>query len=417
MNFLHGSLTATYLGRIFQMPTMRIALMGQVFIAFYKGENNLKHIGSCIWQLIWFSFISMAIIIPCGFIAGFFFFKGTSIADTGGLYFYPLLLANFLFPLGAALSAFHIGQGKSKTVALISIVSCLINILLDYFLILGVSDLIPSLGTLGAALAKIGSQTIFCSILFYHFLKKKNKAVYGTNDYSFRPKLLIYYLRVSVPRALATIIIMVTWAATAHVMVVNTEMHRLALSIGGSIILFLLFLYEGMGQALSTTASYSIGSKQYPLIWKTFSSALILLFIISALLGIPLLLFPHVPLAIFDSGLLSTAPIDLLYPVVRFVWLFLFSYGIGYLLLNIILAFRETLFQLKMSLTVVVTSFVPIYLGMNVWNWSPSKIWLVMAIEQFIASGCFLLRFRYKFKTLTIGNKKQPFEVPDLKTI
>ncbi|MBI3211154.1 MAG: hypothetical protein HYZ47_00490, partial [Simkania negevensis] len=105
MNFLHGSLNAAYLCRIFQMPTMRIALMGQIFTAFYKGEDNMKHIGSCIWQLIWFSFISMIVIIPCGLIAGFFFFKGTSIADAGGLYFYPLLLSNFLFPLGGALSA------------------------------------------------------------------------------------------------------------------------------------------------------------------------------------------------------------------------------------------------------------------------------------------------------------------------
>ncbi|MBI3211155.1 MAG: hypothetical protein HYZ47_00495, partial [Simkania negevensis] len=254
MNFLHGSLNAAYLCRIFQTPMMRITSMGQIFIAFYKGEDSLKNIGSCVWQLIWFSLISMIVIIPCGFTVGFFFFKETSITDAGGLYFYPLLLTNFLFPIGGALSAFHIGQGRSKIVVLVSLVSYLINILLDYFLILGVNGLIPSLGTLGAALAKIGSQTTFCSILFYHFLKKKNRILYGTNDCSFRPKLLIYYLRTSLPRVLAAIIITATWAATTHIMVVKTEMHLIALSIGGSIILSLAFLYEGMGQGDSFSA-------------------------------------------------------------------------------------------------------------------------------------------------------------------
>src|SRR5687768_7157956 len=59
-----SSLNGTYLAFMFNSPCVAIASMAQVFIGYYQGSGELKRIGPCVWQLIWFSFLSLIITLP-----------------------------------------------------------------------------------------------------------------------------------------------------------------------------------------------------------------------------------------------------------------------------------------------------------------------------------------------------------------
>ena len=128
-----GSLNATYLASIFQNPCIAIAAMGQVFVGLYQGSGELKRIGPCVWQLIWFSLLSLVITFPLSIWASHFYFKDTLIYQAGTEYFSILAVGNFLFPLSIALSSFYIGRGKTLFVTLTMLTSYALNLTLSWF--------------------------------------------------------------------------------------------------------------------------------------------------------------------------------------------------------------------------------------------------------------------------------------------
>lgn len=113
---LSGALNGMYLAFIFQSPCIAIASMAQVFVGLYQGRGELKRIGPCVWQLIWFSFLSLAVTLPLSMWCSSLYFRNTSIEQMGIHYFNVLNLGNFLFPLSTALTSFYLGRGKTVLV-------------------------------------------------------------------------------------------------------------------------------------------------------------------------------------------------------------------------------------------------------------------------------------------------------------
>lgn len=143
---------------LFQLPCIRITSMGQVFVGEHVGASRLTHIGPMIWQMIWFSLISMLVTLPLGSAVQSFFFNGSSIQAEGHRYFNWMMGLNFLFPLESALVCFYLGLGKNKIVICTYLVGQGLHLLLDGLLIYGIDGLIPSMGVMGAAVATLVSQ-------------------------------------------------------------------------------------------------------------------------------------------------------------------------------------------------------------------------------------------------------------------
>src|SRR5438045_3625555 len=127
--------------------------------------------------MIWASFLSMIITLPVGYIVAPFVFGGTTVQESATSYFTCVLWGNFLFPLQAALSSFFIGQNKAKIVFITVIGAQCLHILLDYLLIFGVENYIPSLGVLGAAIALVINRAVVCGVLFFLFGKRYFSAI------------------------------------------------------------------------------------------------------------------------------------------------------------------------------------------------------------------------------------------------
>ncbi len=393
--YLHGSLLSLYLIRVFQVPCTRVALMAQVFVGHQCGAGSYNKVGPYIWQMIWFSLLSTIIVVPFGLLASPIFFKGSSIEEVGSFYFCTLLGFNFLFPLSASLSAFYIGRGRPKMVVISTVAAHMVNITLDALLILGIEGWIPPLGITGSLLAKIAAQLVMCTILFCYFIRNKNRTTYGTNQWMLRPHLLWECLRIGVPRSFTSLILLAAWAATSHVMMNKTEEHLLVISIGGSLILSFYFIPEGMSQAVTTIASYLIGAKKYVLFWKSLLSSFIGLLICAFILAIPLICFPGHVLNFFGANIQKNV---MLHTVVRWTWLFFVFQGASCLILGILFALQDTLFLMWSACFMWITSFLPIYLGIEKWNWSPDKLWLTMACEGLLLGTIYLIRMNYILK-------------------
>ncbi len=387
-----GSVSAGYLCMLFQHPIIRITSMAQVFVGLYYGSKRLDRIGSTVWQMIWLSLLSICITLPISWLVGPLFFGGTAIKEHASIYFNTMMLFNFLFPLGTAIASFFIGQGRTRIILMTTLFAHGLNIALDYVFIFGIKGIIPSMGTFGAALATGVSQSLFCLILFFFFLRKKDKELYGTHKYQFDSISFWKQFRVGLPRAVARVMILGAWVAISRIMTLKGGDHLIVLTVGGTLIFLFTFINDGMCQAMITIASNLLGARDYSNIWKLARSGLVVLFSATTLLAIPYLVYPSFTLSFFFITPPDPTTLEILKRACIWLWLFFLCYGLHCISLSLITAARDVTFYMLSICLVWFTSYLPAYLGMNVFNWSADKVWLIMALDSLIFGVLFFLR-------------------------
>lgn len=392
---LEACVSACSLVALFQIPSISIASIAQVFVGRDIGIGNKAEVGKTIWQMVWWAIGSMLIILPLGLLIEPFYFKGTSIAALGSIYFRPLLLFNFLFPLGAALASFYIGQGRTKTVFLITLVAHLINMILAPLLIFGIRGIFSPMGVLGAAIATIIAQTAYCGVLLILFLQKKNREAYGTCNYQLDKHAFFESIKVGFPTALSRMITLLTWAGATQIMSRKGGDYLLVLSVGSSIHLLFTFLNEGIGQGIVPIASYLIGKKEWTGIWKLMRSAYLLLGLLLAFLAIPCLICPELTLSFFFKEAPQAGELLLLKKTCYWLWLYFLTYGFGKIGMSFLVAAKETLFLLVFNLsTSWLVTYMFVYCVIQLLNYSPDKLWLTMAVTSLIAGLAYLWRLK-----------------------
>jgi MATE family multidrug resistance protein len=386
--------SATYLCRLFQLPCMSIALFAQIFIATYMGSKQYDKVGRCIWQMIWFSGLSMLITLPLSFAIAPIFFSGTSVVVTGSQYFHILAFCNFLYPLGIVLSSFYLGQGKSKIVVLTTFSAHCFHAFIAYLLIFGWDGIIPALGAKGAAIASGLSQALFCTILFLIILKKTYRYGFNLQSWQLDPLRLWEYVRVGLPRALGRIIMLGVGTATIRIITAKGGDYLFVLTIGARIVFFLSFIGDGLHQAMLTLVSHFIGSKETCLKWRLLKSGYIFMFIIGVVLTIPLIVFPESFLYWFFSEPLTPYMHHLLRLTLCWIWFQTLAYISQAILVGFVLAMKDTFFYLRVGCFTWLTSFLPLYLAIDIWEWPPDTMWAIMGIEGVIFSIVYYLRLK-----------------------
>ncbi len=389
---MEASVSAGYLSMLFQLPVMRIVSMAQVFVGLYFGSKQFEKIGSIVWQMIWLSIFSMLFTLPLSQFTAPFFFGGTLVQEDATIYFKVLMMVNFLFPLGTTLASYFMGLGRMRIIFFTTLLSHGLNIGLDFICIFGIDGYFPSLGILGAAIASAISQALFCIILFFYFLKEGDRKHFRTGDYSLNWENLWKQLRVGLPRAIARIIILTAWVLISRLMTLKGGDYLMVLSIGGTLILFFTFINDGLLQGMITIASHLMGSKHYQKIWKLIRSGVILLSIASVILAIPYLVFPDFTLSVFFASMPSIETYMVLKNSCIWLWVFFFCNGFNAICVSLVTASRDVKFYMFSVMFVWLTSYLPIYLGMNVFNFSPDKLWLIMAFDSLIFGIIFLIR-------------------------
>ena len=390
---LSGALNGLYLAFIFQSPCIAIASMGQVFVGLYQGNGNLKQIGPCVWQLVWFSFLSLAVTLPLSFWCSSFYFRATALEQAGTQYFNILALGNFLFPLNTALASFYLGRGKTLLVTFLLLTSYAFNLGLCWLLVFGVKGFIPALGIQGAALAKCLSMGLFCLLFLGFFLTKKNRECYDTGCWKFSPRLFWSYLRSGLTRAFGYLWTRICWAGISYLMMKKGGGYLDVQTVGGTVISFLLFVPAGIYRAVLTIVPNLLGDRNYSEIWRFCRSLMIYVAIVGAVLLMPIVVYPQMLICFFDVSSRELFQQNFS-RINHWVWLFLLANTIQMGFCGFIVAARRLRIQFYSYFLSTVTSLLPVYLFLNLGECAPDKLWFIMALENVIMAFIFFYFLR-----------------------
>lgn len=391
MEAVHASANATYLANMFQMPCMAVAMMAQVFVGLYQGQNEPARIGPCVWQMIWFSLLSLALTLPLSYGVSWFYFKDTVIQQAGTEYFSFLALWNFLFPLKIACSAFYLGRGKTSLVTAVMLGSYALNLGLSWVLILGVDGIIPSLGITGAAFAKCFSLGVCCTVFLGLFLSKNNRILYRTDRWQLSLSDLWVYVYPGLVRAFAYFSSTACWVATCYFMTKKGGEYLNVVTIGSIVFGLLAFTTQGLYRAILTIASNLFGAGKYGEIWQLCRSFMLYIALISIALAFPILFFPNSLMGFFDASLHDVFK-GTFKTIHHWVWLYMIALTVQMSLCAIIVAARDLRFQLYAYLSIWFITFLPAYWVIEMQGRPADDLWIIATLGNVILAVVFLGR-------------------------
>ena len=383
---LQIAVSTNYACMIFQAPCKALAMMSQVFVGRWYGANERFKIGSGIWQFIWFSLLSMFIMVPLGMLYGKFYFHGTPIEECGLPYFYSLLFINFLFPLGITLSSFYLGQRKTKLILLASFVCQTIKVVLAYFLIFN------GLGLMGGLISTAISQGAFCIFLLSCFLHSRNHTLYQSRNWSFKPKLFWECIRHGFMRSITCILNFGSWSAISYIMTAKSGDYLLYLSIGGALFIFLPFLFDAICLSQTTIVSQIVGAKKYLHLKSAFRSGLTLVSLMIAITSIPLLVSP-IPVFHFLFPKITLDP-SVIRTLFLGVWLSFVFFVISSVPIGYILAFKDMKFSMGMGVFNWINGFLLIYLTIQILQAQAISFWFILSVMHLTTAILYGIRMK-----------------------
>lgn len=396
---------AGYLAFLFQVPIIRLTAMNQALIARSLGEGNLKKIGPYTWQTIWCSSLIALLFLPISYISGTLYFARSEVEPLCRDYYSIMLIVNCIFPFGLSLAAFQTGIGKTKTLALVTLISNLINVLLDYVLINGVSHLLPPLGIRGAALATLIAQGTYCGILFYLFVHCPEKDSYQTRRWKFKKDLFKESFKMGVPRAISSFVGFLLWILSIQIVSKQGGDYLILISFGATIWAVTSTINESIIRSLVTTFSYFLGKNDWSNVWKSLKSGIILFMILFAFFSIPFALFNQGLIHWLIGNNLTSSTLHTLSLACYWLWIYFLIEGITYSSIALLTALKESLYIFKLCMLAnFVLLYLPFIVAFQFFNFQADKIWMITWLNSI---GCFLLsalKIRSRYKNFPIAS-------------
>lgn len=392
MDAVGAAVNAVYASQIFLAPCVAVAMMCQVFVGRWQGAREWTHIGPGVWQFIWFSLLSAALTVPCGLLYGHLYFQSSELQDVVFPYYTFLLVISFLYPLGAALTSFYLGLGKTFLVLSANIGFQILRVLLCYSFIFGIEGWITPFGIYGGPISSLIAQSGFCLLLMVVFLQKKYHEIYRSRDWHFKFKLFSDCLSPCTLRGINRLLCFASWASIAHLISSKGGDYLIVLSIGGTVFLLLPFLAEAICEAQITVVSQILGNKDYHLLNRAFISGTVLVMIIVAIFAIPLLIFPTEILHQLFPGVLFD---DVTTHRIFFgMWVSFALFTFVYVPIAHVLSFKDTRFSMFMGAFNWINGFLLMYVMIEMWGISPDNFWLALSLMH--GSTAFLYVWRMK---------------------
>lgn len=390
---------ATMTIAICQFGLIGIVSIAEVFVGQHNGAKDYHKLAEPVWQMIWLSLGSFIIFIPLALFTGKWAIPSSYQAL--GLTYYKLITAiSPIMALSAAISAFFIGQGKTKLVMYLTIVANILNLFLDIILIFGIPHFIPAMGVTGAAMATTIAECSQFLLLLIIFLNSHNRQYFNSHLPRFNLKVLLQCVRIGAPNSIGHMIEIAAWAFLLNMMAHVSIAHVTVVAIGSNIYVLFAFVTDGLEKSITTITANYIGAKLLPMIKRVFRSGLSALFIIIGLIAIPLLFFPNIVINIFLNKSQHIQNIQTIQHYLNItllgVWLYLIFDGIVWVIAGILTAAGDTLFIMIVNASCAwLFAILPIYFFIVRQHVSPSWIWFL--ITTYSAINCLLFYLRYHY--------------------
>lgn len=395
LDAMNSAAAAGVLFALFQFGTIGVAAITQVFVGQYNGGGEKRLAGSAAWQMVWFGLLSALLAWPLAFYALPLLLASHHYELSSPYLFWLFLFAPF-FPATAALSSFFVGLGKVRYVVMVTLVSNLLNGLFDYLLIFGIEGYIPSMGTAGAAIATGIAQFVQLVVFLAIFLRKRYRQEYGTHQWRYKSHLFWSMMAKGVPNSLAHMIEIAAHAITFRLAAEAGDGYLTLMTVGQTILIMIIFITEGISKALSSLVANFIGAGQNHLVGRSRRSALLLLFLLSLPLSVPMLFFPQLLITPFladPESLQQFGP--LLESSCRWLWLFFLIDGIGWICNALLTAVGDTFFiMMGNAINTWLFCLLPLSLLMVVFQGSPFYYWPIVC--GYGATNALLYGWRYQ---------------------
>ena len=371
------------------------------FVAQYYGADEEHNIGAIVWQGIYFSALSLVIIIPAYFLAEKFFSlvgHTNEVKEQEILYFKILMYSSMFMVLNNALGSFFSGLGKTLVVMWVSVVITVINIALDYVLIFGNLGF-PEMGIRGAATASnIAVITGSALYLLLIFQKKYRNRFNLISSCKFDRSLFNRLIHFGSPNGLRLFIDMS--AFTAFLMFVGTlGMHEgVTTNIAFNIESLAFLPMVGMMIGVAVIVGQRLGENKPQLAEKAAWSAIHLTLTFFGILAVFYLMVPKVfiyPFALHGGLDELTNGVETIVVLLRFVAFFCIFDAIFLVFLGALEGAGDTRFIMKMSLVITVFLFViPCYLYIRYFEATLHGLWWIITINVVIYCVVFFWRFK-----------------------
>ncbi len=417
---IQAAVPAGILSFTFICGFMALAGYSNTFVAQYYGSGNPDGCSRATAQAVWLALLSwpvMLMLIPFGRQLIISSGHPSEIIGEELSYFTILMIGSVTSPLGAAVSGFYTGRGLTLVTMSATVVSNLVNLVLDYALIFGHWGF-PEMGIEGAAWASVIAGLVLPAILFILYFSRGTDAVYATRStFRFEAPLFRRMLRYGIPAgvhlaldlASFAIFVMLTGRMGAQALAAS----NIALSI--NMLAFLPMI--GIAIATAAVVGQFQGRRESGYAERACWTALKLGTTYMGLVGLTYILFPEFYISLFTiQG--SELSLDEVLPIGRILLILTALWGLAdasnLILAGALKGAGDTRFVMYYSLAVawgfLVTGQVLIVivfkLGIFVaWGWTAVYI-------AILASG-YLWRFRSgKWKNIDLLGSQVPIQ-PD----
>jgi MATE family multidrug resistance protein len=380
------------------------------FVAQYFGAGEEENIGAVIWQGIYFSSLSIFLIVPAYLLAEEFFAligHPQSVQSLEVDYFKLLMYSAVFMVLNNALSSFFSGLGKTMVVMWVSVLITIINIFLDYVFIFGKFGFLE-MGIRGAAaatnIAVIIGSIVLLSLIFQTKYRQRFQLL---RAWRFDKQLFNRLVYFGFPNGLRLFIDMS--AFTAFLMFIGTLGTReLAASNIAFNINALSFLpMVGLMIGVAVVVGQRLGENK-PLIaekatWSavhialTFFGALALLYIF-----IPKLFI--YPFTLHEGLSDMEGSVEMIVVLLKFIAFFGMFDALFLVFLGALEGAGDTRFIMKMSFIIsVILLVIPCYLYIKNFQANIYVLWTIITLNVILYCLVFFLRFcKGSWKTMSV---------------
>lgn len=287
---MNAATNAATMGWSFIMFIVALCGIAEAFVAQNNGAGHYRFVGRSVWQMMWMAIFSFIVFFPLSLFAGQILFIDSPYYAMEMDYFSIMTLMGPIAGMNAALTAFWVGRGKAFLITGLSILANILNFVLDYALIFGVSGWVDSMGIKGAAIATFLGELFLAVVLFCLMLGKRYREKYATGDCSLHGETFIRCIKIGLPSALFVFLEIAGWGVFYRQMTRISHEHITIAAVAQSLVILLWGLGEGLNKAMVTIAGNRIGEGRTEFVMKSLRMSGI--FIIAwHLLGLAFLFF------------------------------------------------------------------------------------------------------------------------------
>jgi MATE family multidrug resistance protein len=266
-----------------------IASTAEVFVGQFNGAKQFDKLEIPIWQMVYMSLASAVVFFPIGYFSEYINFLPDYALDYGVAYQRPLCYFGFLPSLIAGLSAFFIGQGKTRIVTVVVISGNVLNAFMSYYFVYYLNG-----GTSGAATATVISEIVQAIVLAVMFLQGSNK------NFSFNKKMLLNCIRIGWPVSIGHFFMILAWYVISTITGYSSKKLGVTWGIACNIYIISSFFSEGATKATAAIVSNMIGRRDIGSVFVVFKKFMLLVIAFTLLLSIPMVFFPDMTLNLLN---------------------------------------------------------------------------------------------------------------------